>query len=120
MFFSDETHGWWVNASREKPDIYTFDQIISWHVDLDTTYMSEDERQREQDKGLLEFLFSDEGQSLFAKGYVRPIKADAMDEETRSYFLPDEDYARSVDVDWQHMSEVQASFNTQWTEKVAK
>ncbi len=69
---------------------------------------------------LIEFLFSDEGQALFARGYVRPINAGAMDDEIKSYFLPDEDYARSVDVDWQLMSEVQAAFNAQWTAEISK
>ena len=69
---------------------------------------------------LMDYLFSDEGQALFAKGFVRPIKPDAMDDETRAKVLPDEDYARSVDVDWQRMSEVQADFNALWTAEISK
>lgn len=42
----DERNGWWVPAGTAKPDILTFDQIISWHLKLDTTYLSDEERRR--------------------------------------------------------------------------
>ena len=69
---------------------------------------------------LMDYLFSDAGQQLFAKGFVRPINAAALDEETKAYFLSDEDYARSVAVDWTKMSEVQVAFNERWTAEVGK
>ncbi len=71
-------------------------------------------------KTLIEFLFSDEGQELFAKGYVRPVNASALSDEIKAYFLPDEDYARVIDVDWKKMSEVQSAFNERWTAEVNK
>lgn len=71
-------------------------------------------------KALVEFLFSEEGQALFAKGYVRPVNASALSDEIKAYFLPDEDYARVVDVDWQMMSQAQSAFNARWTTEVNK
>lgn len=71
-------------------------------------------------KALVEFLFSEEGQALFAKGYVRPVNASALSDEIKAYFLPDEDYARVVDVDWQMMSQAQSGFNARWTTEVNK
>ncbi|MCD8223443.1 MAG: extracellular solute-binding protein [Clostridiales bacterium] len=70
-------------------------------------------------KKLVDFLFSEEGQALFAKGYVRPINTEALTDDVKTYFLPDEDYARAVDVDWQKMSEVQAAFNELWVAEVS-
>ena len=70
-------------------------------------------------KALVDFLFSDEGQALFAKGYVRPVNTAALTDDVKSYFLPDEDYARVVDVDWAKMSVVQAGFNDQWVAQVS-
>ena len=39
----DEEHGWWVLANSD-PDIFTFDQIKDYEFDLNTNYLSEDER----------------------------------------------------------------------------
>lgn len=75
---------------------------------------------KENAKKLVDYLFSDEGQALFAKGYVRPINSSALTEDIKSYFLPDEDYERAVDVDWSKMSEVQAAFNETWVAEVNK
>ena len=73
----------------------------------------------ENAKSLVDFLFSDEGQALFAKGYVRPVNTAALTDDVKGYFLPDEDYARVVDVDWAKMSAVQASFNDLWVAQVS-
>lgn len=74
---------------------------------------------KENGKKLIEFLFSDEGQQLFAEGYVRPVNEDAMSDEVKAKFLPDKDYERVVDVEWKKMSEVQASFNELWIAEVS-
>lgn len=74
---------------------------------------------QENAEALVEYLFSEEGQTLFAQGYVRPVNTDALTDEVKSYFLPDEDYERVIDVDWQKMSSVQSSFNELWVEQVS-
>lgn len=70
-------------------------------------------------KALLEYLFSPEGQQAFAKGYVRPINADALTDDIKALFLPDEDYARVKDVDWAKMAAVQSDFVARWTADIS-
>lgn len=72
----------------------------------------------ENGKKLIDFLFSDEGQQLFAKGYVRPINTEALTDEIKSKFLPDSDYDRVVDVDYDLMASVQSIFNDRWMEEI--
>ncbi|WP_303860738.1 extracellular solute-binding protein [Alkalibaculum bacchi] len=73
---------------------------------------------QENGKELIDYLFSDEGQELFSKGFVRPMNASAMSDEVKDKFLPDSDYERAVDVDWEKMSQVQESFNARWTSEI--
>lgn len=67
----------------------------------------------------LNYILSEEGQGLFAKGYVRPIlpgfklPADVADK-----FLPDADYARAKDVDWVKAQTVQKEAARMWGAKV--
>ena len=68
----------------------------------------------ESGKRLIDFLFSDKGQQLFAKGYVRPMKEDALTDEIKAKFLPDSDYERVRDVDYGRMSDVQDEFSSRW------
>lgn len=68
----------------------------------------------ENAKRLIDFLFSDRGQELFAKGFVRPIKANVLTDDIKSKFLPDSDYERVRDVDYERMSAVQEEFNNRW------
>lgn len=72
----------------------------------------------DQAKQLVDFLFSDEGQALFAKGYVRPINTSALTDEIKANFLPDSDYERVGDVEWAKMSQVQAAFNELWVKEI--
>lgn len=69
-------------------------------------------------KKLIDFLFSDKGQELFAKGYVRPIKPSALTEEIKAKFLPDSDYERVRDVDYSRMREVQEQFTDRWLKEI--
>lgn len=39
----DRRNGWWVVAGQTKPDVFSFEQIASWQLKLDTTRKSEDE-----------------------------------------------------------------------------
>ena len=55
----------------------------------------------------LNYILSDEGQGLFAKGFVRPILPNfEFPEEVRSKFLPAADYERAKDLDWVKAAEV--------------
>lgn len=69
-------------------------------------------------KQLIDFLFSDKGQELFAKGYVRPIKEDALTDEIKEKFLPDSDYERVRDVNYRKMSDVQEEFSNRWLKEM--
>ncbi len=67
----------------------------------------------------LNYILSEEGQGLFAKGFVRPILPGfKMPDEVASKFLPDEDYARAKDVDWVKAQVVQKDAATLWGSKV--
>lgn len=69
-------------------------------------------------KQLIDFLFSDKGQQLFAKGYVRPMKQEALTPEIKAKFLPDSDYERVRDVDYGKMSKVQTEFGARWLKEI--
>ncbi|WCK54325.1 extracellular solute-binding protein [Aneurinibacillus sp. Ricciae_BoGa-3] len=69
-------------------------------------------------KQYLDYVLSDEGQKLFAKGYVRPIRNVDIPAETKSKFLLDSDYARAKDVDYTKMNQVQAGFIEKWKSQV--
>lgn len=67
----------------------------------------------------LNYILSDEGQGLFAKGFVRPILPNfEFPEEVRSKFLPAADYERAKDLDWVKAAEVQKTLASLWGSKV--
>jgi putative spermidine/putrescine transport system substrate-binding protein len=74
----------------------------------------------ENGKKLLDFLLSDDGQAAFARGFVRPIRAGAMDAETKAKFLPMSEYARAKALDYKKMSEVMPNFQKRYMEEVLK
>ncbi|GAA1165118.1 Putative 2-aminoethylphosphonate-binding periplasmic protein precursor [Corynebacterium glaucum] len=61
-------------------------------------------------KALLDFYFSEEGQSLFAHGYMRPAVGE-IPADMRGKFLPEEDYERARTVNYLKQGEVQQKFN---------
>ncbi|MDR1622381.1 MAG: extracellular solute-binding protein [Synergistaceae bacterium] len=67
----------------------------------------------------LNYIMSDEGQGLFAKGYVLPIiPGFQMPAEVADKFLPASDYERVKDVDWVKAAEVQTKLAGLWGSKV--
>lgn len=68
-------------------------------------------------KNLLDFYFSEEGQELFGKGYMRPAVG-AFPEDLRDRVLSDEEYDRAVTIDFQQMGEVQEEFVSLYDEQV--
>jgi putative spermidine/putrescine transport system substrate-binding protein len=65
-------------------------------------------------KKVLDFLMSDEGQSVWANAYLRPVRASAVSKEALSRFLPDSEYARAKPIDYAKMAEVQKAFNERY------
>lgn len=57
VIYVDETHGWWVNATVDRPDIFTFGQIGGCRLELETSTVDEDDEEKDEDKSaLLELL----------------------------------------------------------------
>ncbi len=72
----------------------------------------------EAGKEYLNFILSDKGQALFAEGFVRPIRDIDIPKETKEKFLPDSDYARAKDIDFEKMNNVQKQFIEQWKSEI--
>lgn len=67
----------------------------------------------------LNFIMSEAGQKIFAKGFVRPILPDVeLPPEVKDKFLPKEDYARAKDVDWVKAHKVQKEAADMWAAEV--
>ena len=73
---------------------------------------------KENAKKYLDYLFSDEGQSLFAGGFVKPIRNVDIPQETKEKFLPDSDYERAMSVDFVKMNDVQNDVIERWKSEV--
>ncbi|MDR3439660.1 ABC transporter substrate-binding protein [Telmatospirillum sp.] len=67
---------------------------------------------------VLDFTLSDEGQALWAKAFLRPVRPTAMPADVAAKFLPESDYARAHTVDYGHMAEVQKSFTDRYQAEV--
>ncbi|AVB18319.1 ABC transporter substrate-binding protein [Pseudomonas syringae pv. theae ICMP 3923] len=66
---------------------------------------------------VLDFVLSDEGQALWAKAYLRPVRS-KMPADVAAQFLPDSDYARAGVVDYQRMAAVQEAFAARYLREV--
>ncbi|MCS7232891.1 MAG: extracellular solute-binding protein [Synergistetes bacterium] len=67
----------------------------------------------------LNFIMSEAGQRIFAKGFTRPILPDIeLPPEVKDKFLPKEDYARAIDVDWVKAHKVQKEAADMWAAEV--
>lgn len=67
---------------------------------------------------VLDFTLSDEGQTLWAKAFLRPVRTTVLPPDVAAKFLPDSDYARAHTVDYGHMAEVQRSFTDRYQAEV--
>ena len=67
---------------------------------------------------VLDFTLSDEGQALWAKAFLRPVRSTVLPPEVASKFLPDSDYARAHTVDYGHMAEVEKAFTNRYQAEV--
>lgn len=62
----------------------------------------------------LNFIMSEEGQKIFAEGFVRPILNVEYPESVKDKFLPASEYARAKDIDWIKAQEVQPEAAKLW------
>ncbi len=69
-------------------------------------------------KKVLDFVLSDEGQAIWAKAYLRPVRAAAMPADVQARFLPASEYARAKTVDYGRMAAVQKAFSDRYLQEV--
>lgn len=69
-------------------------------------------------KRVLDFILSDEGQSIWTNAYLRPARPIQLKPEVAARFLPAADYARARDVDWGAMETVQKGFSDRYVAEV--
>ena len=69
-------------------------------------------------KKVLDFVLSDEGQTIWANAYLRPIRAVTMPADVQSRFLPPTEYARAKSVDYARMAAVQKTFSDRYLKEV--
>jgi putative spermidine/putrescine transport system substrate-binding protein len=55
-------------------------------------------------KKVLNFLLSDESQTMWGNAYLRPVFADKMSADAKKKFLPDAEYARAKPIDLKKLS----------------
>ena len=67
---------------------------------------------------VLDFVLSDEGQALWARAYLRPVRNVAMPNEVAAQFLPAAEYARAKPVDYGRMADVQRGFSERYLNEV--
>jgi putative spermidine/putrescine transport system substrate-binding protein len=56
---------------------------------------------------VLDFVLSDESQSMWGNAYLRPVFADRLSSQAKSRFLPDSEYARAKPVDLKKLAAAQ-------------
>ena len=69
-------------------------------------------------KKVLDFVLSDEGQAIWARAYLRPVRDIAMPKEVAAQFLPASDYARAKPVDYGRMAAAQRGFSERYLGEV--
>ncbi|MFS8856557.1 extracellular solute-binding protein [Synechococcus sp. H55.7] len=71
-------------------------------------------------KQLIDFTLSNEGQALFAKSYLRPVRQVSVDPGIAAKMLPDSAYAKVTVPDFAQMRAVQEQFNERWKAEVMR
>lgn len=69
-------------------------------------------------KKVLDFVLSDEGQAIWAKAYLRPVRAVAMPKDVEAQFLPATEYARAKTVNYDRMAAAQRAFSDRYLKEV--
>ena len=65
-------------------------------------------------KKALDFVLSDEGQTIWANAYLRPVRNITMPKDVQARFLPAADYARAKTIDYGKMADVQKAFSDRY------
>lgn len=66
----------------------------------------------------LNFILSEEGQKIFAEGYVRPVLNIELPASVKDKFLPAKEYKKASNVDWVKAQEKQSEAAELWTKYV--
>ena len=74
--------------------------------------------QPDNGKKILDFVLSDQGQTLWANAYLRPVRATALSPEMAAKFLPASEYARAKTIDLKKMADVQEAFRNRYLNEV--
>jgi putative spermidine/putrescine transport system substrate-binding protein len=74
--------------------------------------------QPDNGKKILDFVLSDQGQTLWANAYLRPVRATALTPEMAAKFLPAAEYARAKTTDFKKMADVQEAFRNRYLNEV--
>ncbi len=72
----------------------------------------------ENGKKALDFVLSDEGQAIWARAFLRPVRASAMPKDVEAKFLPASEYARAKSVDYDQMAKAQRGFSDRYLKEV--
>ncbi len=67
---------------------------------------------------VLDFVLSEQGQALWAKAYLRPVRTMKMPADIAAQFLPDSDYARAGVVNYEQMAAAQEAFSARYLKEV--
>jgi putative spermidine/putrescine transport system substrate-binding protein len=71
-------------------------------------------------KKLIDFVLSDEGQAMFAKSYLRPVRQVAVDPTIAEKVLPPSAYEKVIVPDFAQMRAAQEKFNERWKAEVVQ
>ena len=69
-------------------------------------------------KKVLDFVLSDESQSMWGNAYLRPVFADKLSAEAKSKFLPDAEYARANPIDLKKLAAAQKAIVERYRNEV--
>jgi len=65
---------------------------------------------------VLDFVLSDESQTMWGNAYLRPVFADKLSAEAKAKFLPDAEYARARPIDLKRLSAAQKAIVDRYKE----
>ena len=77
-----------------------------------------DAPQAENGKKALDFVLSDAGQEIWARAFLRPVRASAMPDDIKALFIDESEYNRAIAIDYGKMADVQRSFADEYLKEV--
>ena len=110
------------NAYRGKyEEDGTFEFVLPCEGSVRVPYVMslvKDSPNPETGKKVLDFILSDEGQTIWTNAYLQPARPVPLPEEVAAKFLPASDYDRAVAVDYADMERAQAGFGQRYLDEV--